>query len=84
MPCRLGPWRPREEWCVAAVAVLVVDVPSGGLLRSQAELGVGFAALDFASGAGRHHDEPATYRKNQEEAPELRDRSVTHQEMDLQ
>ena len=69
---------------MAAVAVLVVDVASRGLLRIQAELSVGFTALYFASGAGRHHDEPATYRKNQEEAPELRDRSVTHQEMDLQ
>lgn len=69
---------------VAAVAVLVIDVPSRSLLRIQAQFGVAFAALYFASGAGSHHDEPATGENNHDEAQQVRDRSLMHQKMDLQ
>ena len=69
---------------MAAVAVLVIDVPSGGLLRIQAQFGVAFATLYFASRAGGHQHEPATGQKKRDEAQQLRDRSLMHQEMDLQ
>jgi hypothetical protein len=42
---------------VAAVAILVVNVPPRGLARSQSELGIASAALDLASGAEREQND---------------------------
>ena len=35
---------------MAAVAIVIVNFASGGLLRIEAEFGIGFAALDVACG----------------------------------
>ena len=37
---------------VAAVAVVVVELAAGGLLRVESEFSVGFAALDVTGGSG--------------------------------
>ena len=42
---------PRRIRRVAAVAILVVDMPARGLARRQAELGITLSALNFASAA---------------------------------
>jgi hypothetical protein len=38
---------------MATVAILIIDVTAGGLARSQSQLGIASAPLDFASGAER-------------------------------
>jgi hypothetical protein len=42
---------------MAAVAIIVVDAPARGLLRTQAEFGVTLAALDVAAGRSREQGE---------------------------
>jgi hypothetical protein len=44
---------PRRIGRVAAIAILVVDMPPCGLARRQAELGITFTALNFASAGHR-------------------------------
>jgi hypothetical protein len=44
---------PRRIRRVAAIAILVVDMPPRGLARRQAELGITFATLNFASARQR-------------------------------
>jgi len=39
-------------WAMAAVAVVVIKLAASGLLGSEAEFGVGFAALDITGGEG--------------------------------
>jgi len=43
----------RRVGLVAAVAILVVEPPSGRLLRIEPEFGVALAALDLAAGQGK-------------------------------
>ncbi|MCU1275592.1 MAG: hypothetical protein JWO48_3023 [Bryobacterales bacterium] len=54
---------------MTSVAILIVNVPSGGLLRIQAKLGVAPAALDFATGSDDHKKQAKTDRFN---GPQLR------------
>lgn len=49
---------------VAAIALGVVDLASGGLLRIQTQLGIGFAALDVA-GKARRQGQSGRDRENQ-------------------
>jgi hypothetical protein len=53
---------------MAAVAIIVVEFPTCGLLRVEAEFGVGLAALDIAAGErekGEYHHGNAEARKNE-------------------
>jgi hypothetical protein len=51
---------------VAAVAIVVVESSAFGLLRVEAEFGVGFAALDIAAGESHreyYHGDTKARRK---------------------
>jgi hypothetical protein len=60
---------------MAAVAIVVVELSACGLLRVEAEFGVGFAALDIATG---EHEKPKYQhgdtegRKNEERRNQFR------------
>lgn len=48
---------PRRIRRVAAIAILIVDMPSCGLAGRQAKFGIAFTALDFASAGQRKQRE---------------------------
>ena len=47
---------------MAAVAVLIVNVPSGNLLRIESKFGVAFAALDFATRQSKKNHARENYK----------------------
>lgn len=53
---------------VAAVAIVVVELAAGGLLRVEAEFGVGLAALDIAGREGEKGQDRYNHRDTRRKA----------------
>jgi hypothetical protein len=71
---------------VAAITILIVDVPSGRLSRRQSELCIGFSALNFASGTYGEQKDGSTNLRCLTRTPDIkklvdREKNFSHQEL---